>query len=327
MLNPHQNKKRGFTLIELLVVIAIIAILIALLLPAVQQAREAARRTECKNNLKQLGLAVHNYHDVYGGFPISTHTANPGAGWGNSFWVGLLPYFDQAPLYNQWQMEGTHTGWVDQNANNGALANQLLIKPFNCPSSPMPQFGPGRGNAPGGINIPTYAGMAGTVGGISIGTNAVPAAPANGHGQFGQNGFFQHYKWIKMKDLTDGTTNTICIAEQSDFCVDTTNGSEWDCRSSGGNPGYGWPMGCAGIHDRQHNMTTLQYQPGQKEFAGRPAGLNTDIGANMPIQSAHEGGLQLLLGDGSTRFMSENIDFQTALKLAARRDKQTVGEW
>ncbi len=94
---------RGFTLIELLVVIAIIAILIALLLPAVQQAREAARRTQCKNNLKQLGLAVHNYHDTFNGFQLGCN-ATIVNGWGNSLWVGLLPYFDQAPMYNAWDM-------------------------------------------------------------------------------------------------------------------------------------------------------------------------------------------------------------------------------
>ena len=91
------RRKRGFTLIELLVVIAIIAILIALLLPAVQQAREAARRSQCKNNMKQIGLALHNYHDVFTTFPIGGLKNSRGPNWR----VGLLPYMDQAPAYNQ----------------------------------------------------------------------------------------------------------------------------------------------------------------------------------------------------------------------------------
>ncbi len=96
----QKQRQRGFTLIELLVVIAIIAILIALLLPAVQQAREAARRTQCKNNLKQIGLSLHNYHDVYNSFPNGTVSTSAG-NWGISWWARVLPYVDQAPLYNQ----------------------------------------------------------------------------------------------------------------------------------------------------------------------------------------------------------------------------------
>ena len=96
------KRQKGFTLIELLVVIAIIAVLIALLLPAVQQAREAARRTQCKNNLKQIGLALHNYHDTFSQFPsgfgVTARNSSGGERWGHSQWVTLLPYVDQAPL-------------------------------------------------------------------------------------------------------------------------------------------------------------------------------------------------------------------------------------
>ena len=105
------SKYRGFTLIELLVVIAIIAILIALLLPAVQQAREAARRTQCKNNLKQLGLAFHNYHDTFTLFPIGVQSAGPNAGhYGPSFYAGILPYLEQANVYNRLTFNSSHPG-------------------------------------------------------------------------------------------------------------------------------------------------------------------------------------------------------------------------
>ena len=103
-------RRRGFTLIELLVVIAIIAVLIALLLPAVQQAREAARRTQCKNNLKQMGLALHNYHDTYNGFP-NGNIASAAGGWGMSWYMRILPYVDQAPVFNKLTFSGTHPGW------------------------------------------------------------------------------------------------------------------------------------------------------------------------------------------------------------------------
>src|ERR1700761_1333999 len=135
---PHASAsvrtlRRGFTLIELLVVIAIIAVLIALLLPAVQQAREAARRTQCKNNFKQWGLAMQNYHDVIGSFPIGA-TANLRHTWVGSLW----PYIDQAPLYNKynWSDHFYNPPNCVQNAMTGVIAQQVSI--YYCPSSRSP---------------------------------------------------------------------------------------------------------------------------------------------------------------------------------------------
>src|SRR5947207_281778 len=129
-------RRLGFTLIELLVVIAIIAVLVALLLPAVQQAREAARRSQCKNNLKQIGLALHNYLDAYTKFPIGSANTQPG-GWGSPLWVAILPYIDEAPRYNKWDFNTAQTGWIDGNANNGALVNGKKMGKWFCPSSPL----------------------------------------------------------------------------------------------------------------------------------------------------------------------------------------------
>ncbi|WP_417385328.1 DUF1559 domain-containing protein [Gimesia sp.] len=152
--------RRGFTLIELLVVIAIIAILIALLLPAVQQAREAARRSQCKNNLKQIGLAMHNYLDAFTTFPIGGLKNSRGPNWR----VGLLPYFDQAPAYNQVSYNASF--WAHSGLQ--AVFKTLRVPGYVCPSSPH-----GFVNA----DVPlSYDSMIHDYVGI---TGAVPSAPTN----------------------------------------------------------------------------------------------------------------------------------------------------
>lgn len=243
-------------------------------------------------------------------------------------------------MYNSWDMNsGGGTGWVDVNANNGALANGKVIPVFNCPSSPMPQLGAPRGNAAAGVNVPNYAGNAGTIN-TTFGIYTETRGLSNGNGSFGKGGFFVQGSsgggagafWTKMKDISDGTSMTVCIVEQSDWCRDSSAGNaKWDCRSSGGGgPGYGWSMGQGNpglASDRQHGLTTTQYQPGTKIFAGRPAGLGSDLGANFPIQSAHTGGSHILLGDGTVRFISDNINFATVLGLLCRDDGNALGEF
>src|SRR5690606_20690847 len=124
---------------ELLVVIAIIGVLVALLLPAVQQAREAARRMSCSNNMKNIVLAVHNYAEAYKQFPIGSRCAvnnnTTSAGYGQSWTVGIMPYIEQDALYSQWQANGNGAGW--NNANNKTLVNKLVISIYRCPSSPL----------------------------------------------------------------------------------------------------------------------------------------------------------------------------------------------
>ncbi len=204
----------------------------------------------------------------------------------------------------------------------------------------MPQFGAARGNAPQGVNIPNYAGNAGTIN-TTFGNYTETRGSGTGQGTFGKGGFYVQGSfggvgggpfWTKMKDMSDGTSNIVCIVEQSDWCRDSSAGNaKWDCRSSGGgNPGYGWSMGQGNnsfASDRQHGLTTTQYQPGSKIFAGRPAGLGGDLGANFPIQSAHVGGSHVLMGDGTVRFISDNISFQTMLSILCRDDGNPVGEF
>ncbi len=316
------NRRRGFTLIELLVVIAIIAVLIALLLPAVQQAREAARRSQCKNSLKQLGLALHNYHDVASMFPPG-NTFNLAGGWGTSFWVSILPYVEQGPLYNQINFSGYHSGWIF--ASNRTLFTGVKIPVYLCASDPQPTMGASS------LMVPSYVGLAGTVnstfGGFTE-TRAVVCGETRA-GTLSPGGFFVSGGGGKrMRDFTDGLSNTAAMAEQSDYLIDTSaNNAKYDGRSGGGGAyNYGFPMGTNGefATARQYALTTVNLAVGTKKTNGQ---LENDRSANMPVQSIHVGGSHVLLGDGSVRFISDNMNYQTFQMLVTRDDGQPLGDF
>lgn len=191
------SRRRGFTLIELLVVIAIIAVLIALLLPAVQQAREAARRTQCKNNLKQIGLALHNYHDTVGRFPMDAiRTFQPQgtpAARNFSWMTMILPYFDQAPLYNAINFSAPL--WGQTVSSTGKEIRSTMLTALNCPSDP----GWGDTGRTRGFAWTDYAGSSGW---------DMWDRPDDQHG-----GVFTAFTCVKIADITDGTSNTIMVAE------------------------------------------------------------------------------------------------------------------
>jgi len=331
---------KGFTLIELLVVIAIIAILIALLLPAVQQAREAARRSQCKNNLKQIGLALHNYHDVFNVFPIGANTTTAG-NWGISFWVSLLPYLDQAPIYNQFVFDAPSPGYTGGGGPgqliNGPLVRGLVLPFLKCPSSPLPNTK----DTGGGIftQISNYAGISGAVndaGGTGFQNSSVTnefnsdnccSCPAQGI--HARGGLLLAIKSLNFRDIVDGTSNTMFVSEQSDFAKNNVGqGQQVQITNN-----HGWMMGTAGLSEtttqRRFNLTTIRYAPNAvKQFGGSllPGVCNND-GANNGIFSPHTGGVQALLGDGSVKFISDNIDLSTLKRAATRNDGQVLGEW
>jgi len=331
--------RQGFTLIELLVVIAIIAILIALLLPAVQQAREAARRTQCKNNLKQIGLALHNYHDVANQLPIGSLGGDPG--WGVSFWMLTLPYVDQAPLYNQLVFEGTSPGYTGQgtgNNPNGQIVRNLVLNHLACPSSPLDKL------SDTGAGIVTqraqYVGISGAVdddltanpNGF-VNSNATPQRNSDNccscppTGIHARGGALLPNATVTLSQIKDGTSNTIMVGEQSDYATDAQG------RETRINNHHGWMMGTGDLSSntaqRRFNLTTVRYPPNAvKEIGGTalPGVCNND-GANNGLFSSHTGGVQVLLADGSTRFISENLDLTTFKRLATRNDRQVVGEF
>ncbi|MBI1346632.1 DUF1559 domain-containing protein [bacterium] len=339
----HRGRKQGFTLIELLVVIAIIAILIALLLPAVQQAREAARRTQCRNNFKQIGLALHNYHDNFNAFPIGVTTSTSG-GWGHSFWIGLLPYVDQAPLFNQFASYGASTGYTGGGATstgqtiNGPLVRGLTLPFLACPSSPLPNLK----DTGAGIQtqIAHYVGISGAVDDATGTTNgffnstATPQFNSSNccsctvQGIHARGGTLLANRSLNFKDLTDGTSNIMMVSEQSDYGLNTT-GQQIQITNN-----HGFMMGTSSLSqteaERHFNLTTIRYSPNAVKRTGAVGGLpgvcNND-GVNNGVFSPHTGGVHALVGDGTVRFISENIDLTILKRVATRNDGQTVSDF
>ncbi|MDB5339918.1 MAG: hypothetical protein JWN70_5537 [Planctomycetaceae bacterium] len=325
------TRRVGFTLIELLVVIAIIAVLIALLLPAVQQAREAARRSQCNNNLKQMGLALHNYHDVYNALPFGVRNGN---GWGMSFWISILPYIEQAPLYNQINWSAANgTGFVNSNNQNSPLFTNVTLQMGICPSSPLPSLFAGGG---GNYFIASYAGISGAAQGPNCSIETGSSGIVSSGGAMIPNGK------VNFRDFTDGTSNTALIGEQSDWGkvsgvnTDIRSGAvhaTWMGCSLNGSPGNnGW----TGNDNRTPAITTFRYQINTKDMTTgqygniwtSANGVLSDMGSNKPIQSIHAGGAFVLMGDGHTKFMSASVDFNTiATPVMLKSDGMVLGDF
>lgn len=323
MNKPRLKRCGGFTLIELLVVIAIIAVLIALLLPAVQQAREAARRSQCKNNLKQLGLAMHNYHDTFSTFSAGNWGATDLVAYQTctNWRTMILPYLDQAPVYNQLNF---NTGSFRANSYAG---NEVLIglsmPVFLCPSSPIDPFDNTEStwsNTQRGLNH-QYVGIQGAA-------PPVPGAATGyrdcGHGWSCNNGMLASNVNRRMRDVVDGTSNTIIIAEQSGY----TNKRVLNSNYYGGWFGarsfnsVGGPT-CSDLW--QAGTTCVRFAPNSNVV--QTGANDTKYRNNTMINSMHVGGIQVLLADGSVHFLSDNIDFNTLKKLCIRNDGEPVGEF
>ena len=338
--------RRGFTLIELLVVIAIIAILIGLLLSAVQKVRAAAARTSCSNNLKQLGLALHHYHDADGRFPKGCSMDDVGGGqWGFSWLVYVLPYVEQENLYGKLQHSG-QAGYL--NTNNLRVVDGVAPKVFRCPSSPLDTFAPARfAGQQQGVCIANYVGIAGAVE-LSAGDFTERRISSNKRGGLASGGgvLFPHSA-IRLTDIADGASNTLLLGEQSDWLLDV-QGNRVDYRSGGY---YGFTMGCencpgspnasynwcsanAGVEiggdNRTFNVTSVRYpinyKTGVPGGGGDPGatGLGNDLGNNNPIQSAHPGGALVVFCDGSVRFLPDSTPLLTLKLLATRDDGQAT---
>lgn len=337
--NQHAT---GFTLIELLVTIAIISLLIALLLPAVMQAREAARRTSCKNNLKQLGLALHNYHDLFGTFPIGGRN-HPGktsilpvaTSWaGPSFFAGLLPEIDQANLFNQLDLNSPGSGDTTVGVNNAKISRKR-ISVFLCPSSTIPEFTPIGASS---LLQPSYAGISGA----APGTPAAPFTETRLAQMRPCSGFVGYLSWggmlvpndaVRMRDVTDGASQVMILGEFSDFVLSSTGvkrefipaaSTGWlrgtDCIGTGSN--Y---KNAASSPNICYNLATLMHPVGKRNSPVPDGCLTTS--PNRPLISSHTGGAHITLTDGSVRFVSDSSDITIIKRLATRDDGSVIEEF
>jgi prepilin-type N-terminal cleavage/methylation domain-containing protein/prepilin-type processing-associated H-X9-DG protein len=336
-------RSRGFTLIELLVVIAIIAVLIALLLPAVQSAREAARRAQCVNNLKQIGLAMHNYHQSIGSFPIGSSVAygSPTTkyNWGTFGHLAmLLPYMEQTPIYNaanfSWTVWVVESGMPDYNST----VNNAIINAFLCPSD---------GNA-GRDYKNNYHG--------SFGTGTDPWSNKT-------NGVFTPQATpVSIAELSDGTSNTISHVEAL-----TSMPTQPNARFRGGVAGLGLNSDTTVLFDARTNLPAIiqAAQTCQQSFVSTPgqwpnrgqlwslgspgftltniiltpnsnqytfsycrwdcsAGCGSDFGHLFTPSSFHSGGVNALMADGSVRFVKDSVSQQTWMALGSSNGGEVI---
>ena len=279
------RRRTGFTLIELLVVIAIIAILIALLLPAVQQAREAARRTQCKNNLKQLSLAMHNYSDVYGRFPAGSGGPRSAGNRLNAT-LAILPFYDEPNLYNMVGSTQTFGGVVFEpfgaqpwNQNYDPFGIGFQVKGLNCPSdSPV---GDPRGGRNGAQSTTSYS--------YCIGDHVTGSGD---QGAYQKRGMFGTRSYTQFRDITDGTSNTFAVGER-DGKLCRAGGLLVRNGNGGGSRGVFMVVAQARV---KLNESVLPWD-------------NDPEGCGQGWSSLHVGGGHFLFCDGSVKFISQNIQF------------------
>jgi len=320
----HNSWRKGFTLIELLVVIAIIAILVALLLPAVQQAREAARRSSCKNNLKQIGLALHNYHDVHTTFPptqIFTYYPTVGSTAGgiarNHSWITMiLPFLEQAPLYDQVNFSAPMWNQATnsfQTMSSGQTIVSQQITTLQCPSDP-------------GFNGNT---------GLSWGVSHTNYAGSTGwdwwfRANHPVSGVFQNGGNTKLRDITKGTSTTVMVGEVSTQGFQPKPGIAGHVRNGGGTlrpNGTGNAVFRAALIAPQTNSDVMINKSWTRPdgtingfwwkagpFMCQPTYLTCfGLNNNWPgASSRHTGGGQFLFADGSVHFLNESIQHSAA---------------
>ena len=278
--------RRAFTLVELLVVIAIIGILVSLLLPAVQSAREAARRSQCQSNLRQIGIALHNYHDSLGVFPPGWVSSNCFA-WG----ALLLPYVEQNSLHDRFNFSRPIT---DTTGDSNLTLAQTVLPIYRCPSDTGP-----RNRTPGSPPDPQ--------GPISALTNCATSSYVGNYGDkwiwvatwVSHGGLMSRDTRVRSADILDGLSHTLAVGERREI---------WEQAHWAGIP--------ADTDRWDHLVLGAANIP-----------LNNCVADPAQFSSRHPGGAQFTFCDGSVRFLSDEIDFQTYQWLSLRADGEIVGQY
>jgi len=327
-----RKKRIGFTLVELLVVIAIIGILVALLLPAIQAAREAARRAECSNNLKQIGIALHNYHDTYRTLPLGSFNLREAWPSSGTNWRALiLPFMELGSVHEQLRFESNPAvhfmagGAAGANALDGNdILKNLAIDGYTCPSSVIKPIG-GLNNTLA-MNI-HYVGLQGAA-------SPVPGSDPNrgskdcSYGLTSNNGMLAKNECFAFNAATDGTSNTLLVVEQSGL-VDNRNIT---ANYYGGWYGTRHPRtmdnsACTDLWGA--GTTAVRFAVNWDVIPGTsiPYGAQQMYHNNTILNSEHPGGIQVLLTDGSGTFISNDIPLETLKRLACRYDGEPIGEY
>jgi prepilin-type N-terminal cleavage/methylation domain-containing protein/prepilin-type processing-associated H-X9-DG protein len=310
----NYSGRRGFTLIEVLVVIAIIAVLIGLLLPAVQQVRAAAARIQCANNLKQFGIAAHNYHGVTGRFPTGARpsvTVNGVPTLGTNVWVELLPYLEQDNLYRKWDFNDNRNNVAGGRNATQAQVIQILLCPSDLLPDPVWELTAGYPVPPwsqGFYGMSSYGGNAGK---RSVLTGGPPDLP-----RLSKDGVLFVGSSVRLADITDGSSNTLLFGERFHYDL------EYERQRPGvwpdAPPMAGWGRwGFVANQGASGNISLSTPQP--INYRVPPGGNSSALEDRACVfGSGHPGGANFAFADGSVRFLSDSTPLPTLQALSTR---------